>query len=380
MSAIRKIIHVDMDAFYASVEQRDNEAYRGKPLAVGYSELRGVVAAASYEARAYGVHSAMPSVTAKKKCPHLIFVAPRFEVYHAISMQLRAIFLEYTDLVEPLALDEAFLDVTENYKNIPSATIIAKEIQRRIYEETGLRASAGVSYNKFLAKIASDYKKPNGFFAVLPQEAEKFIETLKIEQFFGVGKVTAQRMHSYGISTGWDLKQLSEVELVRIFGKAGHTFYEQARGVDLREVTPNRITKSVSAESTFATDKDSLVLLNVELHHLANEVMQRMKEENFYGKTITVKVKYANFKIITRSKTCASKVTHFQLLWSVAKEILSMVDLSQQKVRLLGLGVSNASDEPEKKCTQLELDLFTASLILGSLCRLSEHFLLGTCV
>ncbi|MDR0712625.1 MAG: DNA polymerase IV [Prevotellaceae bacterium] len=358
MSAIRKIIHVDMDAFYASVEQRDNEAYRGKPLAVGYSELRGVVSAASYEARAYGVHSAMPSVTAKKKCPHLIFVAPRFDAYHAISMQLRAIFGEYTDLVEPLALDEAFLDVTENHKNIPSATIIAKEIQRRIYEEIGLRASAGVSYNKFLAKIASDYKKPNGFFTILPQDAEKFIETLKIEQLFGVGRVTAQRMHSCGIFTGWDLKQRPEAELVRIFGKAGHTFYEQSRGVDLRAVTPNRITKSVSAENTFASDKDSPTLLNVELHHLANEVMQRMKKENFYGKTITVKVKYANFKIITRSKTCASKVTHFQHLWSVAKEILSQVDLSQQKVRLLGLGVSNASDKPAEKYAQLELDLF----------------------
>ncbi|MDR3366110.1 MAG: DNA polymerase IV, partial [Prevotellaceae bacterium] len=293
MATIRKIIHVDMDAFYASVEQRDNETYRGKPLAVGRPEPRGVVSAASYEARAYGVHSAMPSVTALKKCPHLIFVAPRFDVYHEISMQLRAIFLDYTDLVEPLALDEAFLDVTQNHKNIPSATIIAKEIQRRIYDEIGLRASAGVSYNKFLAKIASDYKKPNGFFVVLPQDAEKFIETLKIEQFFGVGKVTAQRMHSCGIFTGKDLRQRSEADLARMFGKAGRTLYEQARGVDLREVTPNRVTKSVSAESTFLHDKDSLMLLNVELYHLANEVMQRMKEEDFYGKTITVKVKYA---------------------------------------------------------------------------------------
>lgn len=358
MATIRKIIHVDMDAFYASVEQRDNEAYRGKPLAVGRPDLRGVVSAASYEARAFGVHSAMPSVTAKKKCPHLIFVAPRFNVYHDVSLQLRTIFLEYTDLVEPLALDEAFLDVTKNHRNIPSATIIAKEIQRRIYGETGLRASAGVSYNKFLAKIASDYKKPNGFFAVVPQEAEKFIESLKIEQFFGVGKVTAQRMHSAGIFTGKDLKQRPEAELVRTFGKAGHTFYEQARGIDLREVTPNRTTKSVSAETTFLRDKDSPVLLSVELHHLAGEVLQRMKEEDFYGKTVTVKVKYADFKLITRSRTLPDKVTHFQALWSVAKEILRQVDLSQQKVRLLGLGVSNASGDPEEKYTQLELDLF----------------------
>ncbi|MDR1342360.1 MAG: DNA polymerase IV [Prevotellaceae bacterium] len=358
MSTPRKIIHIDMDAFYASVEQRDNEAYRGKPLAVGYPELRGVVAAASYEARAYGVHSAMPSVTAKKRCPHLIFVTPRFDVYHAVSMQLRAIFFAYTDLVEPLALDEAYLDVTINHKNIPSATIIAREIQRKIYEETGLRASAGVSYNKFLAKIASDYKKPNGFFAILPQEAEKFIETLKVERFFGVGKVTAQRMNACGIFTGLDLKKRSEAELVRIFGKAGHTFYENARGIDLREVKPNRITKSVSAENTFLSDKDSLTLLGVELYHLANEVMQRMKEEAFYGKTITVKVKYADFKTITRSKTFPNRITNFKFLWGAAKEILKQVDLSQQKVRLLGLGVSNAGDEPENKYGQLELELF----------------------
>ncbi|MDR2814462.1 MAG: DNA polymerase IV [Prevotellaceae bacterium] len=358
MATIRKIIHVDMDAFYASVEQRDNEAYRGKPVAVGHPDLRGVVSAASYEARAYGVHSAMPSVTAKKKCPNLIFVTPRFDVYHDVSLQLRAIFLEYTDMVEPLALDEAYLDVTKNHKNIPSATIIAKEIQRRIFDETGLRASAGVSYNKFLAKIASDYKKPNGFFVVLPQDAEKFIETLKIEQFFGVGKVTAQRMHSCGIFTGRDLRQRSEAELARTFGKIGHTLYGQARGIDLREVTPNRITKSVSAESTFLHDKDSPVLLNVELYHLANEVMQRIKEDAFFGKTITVKVKYANFKVITRSKTFPCRVTDFRFLWNVAKEILRQVDLSQQKVRLLGLGVSNAGDEPEKKYTQLELNLF----------------------
>lgn len=347
-----------MDAFYASVEQRDNEAYRGKPLAVGYPELRGVVAAASYEARAYGVHSAMPSVTAKKRCPHLIFVTPRFDVYHAISMQLRAIFFAYTDLVEPLSLDEAYLDVTVNHKNIPSATIIAREIQRKIYEETGLRASAGVSYNKFLAKVASDYKKPNGFFVILPQEAEKFIETLKIEQFFGVGRVTAQRMNACGIFTGLDLKKRSEAELVRIFGKAGRTFYENARGIDLREVKPNRITKSVSAENTFLSDKDSPVLLSVELYHLANEVIQRMKEEEFYGKTITVKVKYADFKTITRSKTFPNRVTNFKFLWSAAREILKQVDLSQQKVRLLGLGVSNAGGEPENKYEQLELNLF----------------------
>ncbi|MDR1886908.1 MAG: DNA polymerase IV [Prevotellaceae bacterium] len=355
---IRKIIHVDMDAFYASIEQRDNAEYRGKPVAVGYPEARGVVAAASYEARKYGIHSAMPSVTAKKRCPHLIFVSPRFDVYHAVSGEIRAIFLEYTDMVEPLSLDEAFLDVTVNHKNIPSAILIAREIQRRIYEETRLHASAGVSYNKFLAKIASDYKKPNGFFVILPQDALKFIETLKIERFFGVGKVTAQKMHEHGIFTGWDLKQRSEMELVKLFGKIGHTFHEYARGIDMREVVPNRITKSVSSETTFLTDKDSLLLLNVELYNLAKEVIQRMNEESFFGKTVTVKIKYSDFKIITRSKTFPHKITDFYFLWNHGKDMLKQIDLSQKKIRLLGLGVSNADNEPDKKYTQLELNLF----------------------
>jgi DNA polymerase-4 len=297
----------------------------------------------------------MPSVTAKKKCPHLIFVAPRFDVYHAVSRQIRAIFLEYTDLVEPLSLDEAFLDVTVNLKNIPSAIVIAKEIQQKIYEETDLRASAGVSYNKFLAKIASDYKKPNGFFVILPQHAMKFIESLKIEQFFGVGKVTAQKMHDHRIFTGSDLKTRSETELVGLFGKAGHTFYEYARGIDLREVEPNRITKSISSETTFLTDKDSLLLLNVELYNLAKEVIQRMKKESFFGKTITVKVKYSDFKIVTRSKTFPQGITDFHFLWNSGKNILKQVDLSQKKIRLLGLGVSNAVNETDKKYTQLDL-------------------------
>ncbi|MDR1339885.1 MAG: DNA polymerase IV [Prevotellaceae bacterium] len=354
-TGIRKIIHIDMDAFYASIEQRDNEEYRGKPVAVGYSEARGVVSAASYEAREYGIHSAMPSITAKRKCPHLIFVAPRFDVYHAVSRQIRAIFLEYTDLVEPLSLDEAFLDVTVNHKNIPSAIIIAREIQQKIYGETGLRASAGVSYNKFLAKIASDYKKPNGFFVILPQDAVKFIESLKIERFFGVGRVTAQKMHEQGIFTGLDLKKRSETELLGLFGKAGRAFHEYARGIDLREVEPNRITKSISSETTFFTDKDSLLLLNVELYNLAKEVIQRMKEESFFGKTITVKVKYSDFKIVTRSKTFPQRITDFYFLWDSGKNILKQIDLSQKKIRLLGLGVSNAVSEPDRKYTQLDL-------------------------
>jgi DNA polymerase-4 len=355
---MRKIIHIDMDAFYASVEQRDNEDLRGKPVAVGYSEARGVVAAASYEARKYGVRSAMPSLTAKHKCPSLVFVSPRFDVYHAISRQIRDIFYEYTDLVEPLSLDEAFLDVTKNHKNNPSATLIAREIKQKIYDATQLRASAGVSINKFLAKIASDYKKPDGLFVIHPEEAEKFVEGLKIEQFFGVGKVTSRKMHEYGIYTGSDLKRRSEQELVRLFGKAGHLFYRNARGIDEREVEAERIIKSISNETTFLKDKAELTLLTVELYHLAKEVMERVEKEHFYGRTVTVKVKYADFKIITRSKTLPFKITSFDLFWNTAREIMKQVDLSNQPVRLLGLGISNAADEPEQKYTQLELDLF----------------------
>jgi DNA polymerase-4 len=356
--SVRKIIHIDMDAFYASVEQRDNEALRGKPIAVGYSEARGVVATASYEARKFGVHSAMPSLTAKNKCPGLIFVPPRFEVYQEVSMQIREIFLEYTDLVEPLSLDEAFLDVTINHKNNPSASLIAKEIQQKIVEKTEVTASAGVSFNKFLAKIASDWKKPNGFFVITPEEAEKFVENLKIEKFYGVGKVTAQKMHENHIFTGYDLKQRSEPELVRLFGKAGHSLYFNARGMDDRKVEPNRITKSISTETTFLQDKDNRILLTVELYHLAKEVMERMKEEKFYGKTITIKVKYADFKQITRSKTLPQKITEFQQFWPVAREMMKFIDFSEQAVRLLGFGISNAGEEPEKKYTQLELKLF----------------------
>jgi DNA polymerase-4 len=354
---MRKIIHIDMDAFYASVEQRDNEELRGKPVAVGYSEARGVVAAASYEARKYGVRSAMPSLTAKNKCPSLIFVSPRFEVYREISRQIREIFYEYTDLVEPLSLDEAFLDVTENHKNNPSATLIAKEIKRKIYETTRLRASAGVSVNKFLAKIASDYKKPDGLFVILPEDAEKFVEGLKIEQFFGVGKITARKMHEHGIYTGLDLKRRSEQELVRLFGKVGRGFYLNARGVDDREVQAERIIKSISNETTFLKDKDSMTLLLVELYHLAKEVMERVEKENFYGRTVTVKVKYADFRIITKSKTLLCKITGFDMFWNTAREIMKQVDLSVQPVRLLGVGISNAVDEPEGKPVQLELGL-----------------------
>jgi DNA polymerase-4 len=357
---VRKIIHIDMDAFYAAVEQRDNPSLRGKPIAVGHGEARGVVSTASYEARRFGVHSALPSLTAKKRCPELIFVPPRFEVYHEVSTQIREIFLEYTDLVEPLSLDEAFLDVTVNHKNIPSATLIAQEIRQKILAKTGLTASAGVSINKFLAKIASDWQKPNGLFVIPPQEAEKFVETLKIEKFFGIGKVTAEKMHKNHIFTGYDLKQRCETELVRLFGKAGHHLYLNARGIDERAVEPNRITKSVSSETTFVQDKSDRLLLTVELHHLAKEVMERMNEEKFYGKTITIKIKYADFKSITKNKTLPQKITEFHQFWSIAREMMKQIDFSKQPVRLIGFGVSNAEDEDEqkKKYSQLELKLF----------------------
>jgi DNA polymerase-4 len=347
-----------MDAFYASVEQRDNPVLRGRPIAVGSGEARGVVSTASYEARKFGIHSAMPSLSAKSKCPELIFVPPRFEVYHAVSMQIREIFREYTDLVEPLSLDEAFLDVTVNHKNNPSASLIAKEIQQKIFEKTELTASAGVSINKFLAKIASDYRKPNGFFVILPEEAEKFVETLPIEQFFGVGKVTAQRMHSHHIFTGFDLKQRNEAELVRLFGKAGHIFYRYARAIDEREVKPHRPIKSVSNETTFLQDKNDRILLTIELYHLAKEVFERVEKENFHGKTITIKVKYADFKIITRSKTLPQKITVFQQFWHIAREMMKQIDLSQKPVRLIGFGISNADNELHDKDLQPELKLF----------------------
>ena len=351
---MRKIIHIDMDAFFASIEQRDNEAYRGKPLAVGYAGNRGVVAAASYEARRYGVFSAMSSKVALRKCPHLIFVPSLFDVYESVSREIMEIFLEYTDLVEPLSLDEAFLDVTVNFKNIRSATHIAQEIKQRIFEKTHLTASAGVSSNKFLAKIASDVNKPNGLFVIPPKGIEKFVEQLEIEKFFGVGKVTARRMHQLGIKTGWDLKQHSEQELATIFGKAGLLYYQYARGVDHRPVEPDRIRKSVSAENTFLHDIDEEDALLAELEEITREVVSRIKESEFDGRTITLKLRYADFTTLSRSKTFAHAVYDFDTLYSVGKELLQTIDLSP-KVRLLGLGVKN--NESTIWCDAIQLSL-----------------------
>lgn len=343
---MRKIIHIDMDAFYASIEQRDNEAYRGKPLAVGYAGPRGVVAAASYEARRYGVRSAMPSKTALRKCPHLIFTAARFDVYKSVSKQIMEIFHEYTDLVEPLSLDEAFLDVTENHKNLPSATQIAQDIKQKIFDATHLTASAGVSFNKFLAKIASDQNKPNGIFVVKPRVAEQFVETLPIERFFGVGKVTAKVMHQLGIKTGWDLKQRSESELVSHFGKAGHIYYLNARAIDDRPVESFRIRKSVSSETTFDRDIDNLDELAIELDVVARDAFEYIDKKKFRGRTVTLKLKYADFKIATRSRTFTSYVSDYDTFYKAGFDLLQNVDLSP-KVRLIGLGLKNNEGDLE---------------------------------
>jgi len=352
---MRKIIHIDMDAFYASIEQRDNEALRGKPVAVGYSGSRGVVAAASYEARKFGVRSAMASKTALRKCPHLIFVRARFDVYKNVSKQIMNIFYEYTDLVEPLSLDEAFLDVTENHKNIASATEIAREIKDKIRNETSLTASAGVSYNKFLAKIASDINKPDGLFVIKPAYAEKFVEQLSIERFFGVGKITEKKMIRLGIKNGWDLKQKTEEELVSIFGKAGHIYYNNARAIDNRPVNPNRIRKSIGSENTFNRDIDSIDELKSELIAIAEEVSERVKKHSFTGRTVTLKIKYADFRIITRSKTFNYVISDFQDIYGIACQLLNDIDLTP-KVRLMGVTVKSSDNIIWTDGIQLDLD------------------------
>ncbi|HHT29690.1 MULTISPECIES: DNA polymerase IV [Petrimonas] len=357
---IRKIIHIDMDAFYASIEQRDNPEYRGKPVAVGYGGKRGVVAAASYEARQYGIHSAMPSVTALRRCPRLIFVAPRFENYKTVSNQIMQIFREYTDKVEPLSLDEAFLDVTVNKMGMEVATQIAKEIKEKIHRQTLLTASAGVSYNKFLAKIASDYKKPDGLYVITPEKAERFLEKLAIEKFFGVGRVTAQRMHELGIRTGYELKRYTETELVRHFGKAGTLYYQFVRGIDEREVESEYVRKSLGAEETFAEDLHELVDLLHALDEIAREVHRRAQKRNFLARTLTLKIKYADFTTVSRSRTVPYYLKTYDQLFDLGKELLLQVDdIGERSIRLMGLTLKNASNDqvmPASQPLQLSLD------------------------
>lgn len=361
MNAQRKIIHVDMDAFYASVEQRDNPQYRGKPLVVGGSpEKRGAVAAASYEARKFGIHSAMASRTAIQRCPHLIFATPRFEVYREISEQIRSIFLCYTDLVEPLALDEAYLDVTVNKKGIHSATAIAREIKQAIARDTNLTASAGVSFNKFLAKIASGMNKPDGLTVIQPDEAELFIETLPIDLFYGVGHVTAAKMQELGIHTGADLKQRDERELIQHFGKVGLFYYRIARGIDDRPVNPNRIRKSIGAETSFDPDLEGRATIEQKLEMIAQEVQERIERNGAKGRTITLKVKFADYRQITRSRTMLNYVASKGQVLAIAQDLLRGVEIESQKVRLLGITLSNLdteTDEPSYRQMELNLNL-----------------------
>jgi len=339
---------VDMDAFYASVEQLDNPELRNKPIAVGGSEERGVVAAASYEARKFGVRSAMSSIIAKRNCPDLIFVKPRFERYKEISNQIRAIFLEYTDLVEPLSLDEAYLDVTENKKGNPSATLIAREIREKIKIKTGLNASAGISINKFVAKIASDVNKPNGQKTVNPEEVEEFLEKLEIRKFYGVGKVTAEKMYRLGIFNGFDLKQKSGEFLTKHFGKSGSHYYNVVRGIHLSEVKPNRTRKSLGAERTFDENISSEIFMLERLENIAEEIERRLKKSKVAGKTVTLKIKYSDFTQHTRSKTIPYFISSKELILDISKELLFQEKM-KESVRLLGISLSNLNTEKKEK-------------------------------
>ena len=362
MSAHRKIIHVDMDAFYASVEQRDNPDYRGKPLAVGGSpDKRGAVAAASYEARKFGVHSAMPSRTAIQKCPHLIFARPRFEVYRSISEQIRAVFKRYTDLVEPLSLDEAYLDVTENKAGIASATEIAKQIKQSIQAETNLTASAGVSINKFLAKTASGMNKPDGLTLILPDQAAAFVETLAIEKFYGIGPATTGKMHELGIHSGLDLKQWTELDLTKQFGKVGAFYYQIARGYDERPINPNRIRKSIGAETSFDPDLQDQAAMQYALKAIAAEVHQRLIKNGVKGRTVTLKVKLADYQQMTRSRTLYQFIESEAEILTLALELLRGLELDQEKVRLLGITLSNL--DTERDAATFEQLLLNLSLL-----------------
>jgi len=344
-----------MDAFFASVEQLDNPDLRGKPVAVGGSGERSVVAAASYEARKFGVRSAMPSVIAKRLCPNLIFVRHNFARYTEVSASIHEIFREYTDLIEPLSIDEAFLDVTKDKKNIGSATVIAKKIRNEIKSRTGLTASAGVSVNKFLAKIASDINKPDGLFLIKPEDAEKFIESLAVEKFYGIGKVTAQKMHKLGIHTGADLKRWDLVSLVRNFGKSGVFFYDIVRGIDDRPVEPDQERKSVGTELTYERDLITRFEIIAELYKLEKELMERLDHAETTGRTITLKVKFSDFRQITRSKTLQNYIRDFDTLHKEISEIRKSLKLEGTRIRLLGLSVSNLETDD---CEDRQLYLF----------------------
>jgi DNA polymerase IV len=337
---VRKIIHIDMDAFYASVEQRDNPDLRGKPVAVGGSRERGVVAAASYEARKFGVRSAMPSITAQRQCPDLIFVKPRFEVYKSISQQIRAIFAEHTSVIEPLSLDEAYLDVTENLQNIPLARDVALAIRAKIKAETGLNASAGISYNKFLAKLASDYRKPNGQYVITPEMGPGFVETLPVGRFHGIGPATNAKMQGLGIFTGLDLRKQELAFLEANFGKAGAYYHSISRGIDERPVRANRIRKSVGAENTFASDMTDFALMATELKPLVDKVWRHCESTGNRGRTVTLKVKFADFEIISRSQSFPEPICNRADLERASVALLEKSMPLPKAVRLLGVSLS----------------------------------------
>ena len=358
----RKIIHIDMDAFYASIEQRDNPQYRGKPIAVGGSPQGrgGVVATASYEARKFGVRSAMSSKLAIQLCQGLIFVRPRFDVYKEVSQRIRAIFKRYTDIIEPLSLDEAYLDVSEDKQGIGSAIDIAKQIKQAIKDELQLTASAGVSINKFVAKIASDMNKPDGLTFIGPSKVDRFMEALPVEKFFGVGKVTAEKMKRMGLHTGADLKKLTESDLIRHFGKAGKFYFKIVRGIDDREVQPYRETKSVGAEDTFPYDLKELPEMYDELDKIGRIVHDRLQRHGLKGRTVTLKIKYHDFKQVTRSQSFSEVTCEMEIITATAKKLLEATDLDQKRIRLLGISISNFQYAPGKKdkiADQLTLDL-----------------------
>jgi DNA polymerase-4 len=353
---MKKIIHIDMDAFYASVEQRDNPELRGKPVAVGGSKERGVVAAASYEARKFGVKSAMASSIAARQCPDLIFVKPDFEKYKAASDIIRAVFFEYTELVEPLSLDEAYLDVTKNKIGLNSATLIAKEIKTKIFERTQLVASAGISYNKFLAKTASDMDKPDGLYVILPEQAEGFIKKMPIKQFFGIGKATAEKMKLAGIFTGNDLRKKSLADLTLRYGKTGTYYYHICRGIDNRTVKPDRERKSLSAENTFNEDLKEESDIRSELARIAKETFRRYSKSDKRGKTVSIKLKYGDFRQITRSQTNEHKITSESQLVDIVQSVFDPTLMDETGFRLLGVGISNFEEEEKPTVTQLTLN------------------------
>jgi len=353
---IRKIIHIDMDAFFASVEQRDNPLLKGRPVAVGGNRSRGVVAAASYEARKYGVHSALPSVIAYRRCPEIIFIKPRFEVYQSVSRQLLKVFEEYTDLVEPLSLDEAYLDVTENKIGLPSASLIAKAIKQKIYDETHLTCSAGISINKFLAKTASDINKPDGLTLIRPEDAEDFVEKIKVEKIFGVGNVTAKKMRRMGILTGKDLKSKNLPFLTKNFGKQGIYFFNISRAIDDRPVNPDRIRKSVSVENTFNTDLETWDEVRNATVELCQELERRLSKSSIKGRTVVLKIKYHDFTQLTRSKTSSRWMGKVEDFWPLVEGILTEDQLISKSIRLLGVGLTSLNTERNKTALQLTID------------------------